>query len=69
MVMAAVLVTFGWVFRTAIVIVTLGVMLAGMCGIIFMRLRWPGMDAGNQYRHRGEESENKTHGGRVAKKA
>ncbi len=69
MVMAAVLVALGRILRTAIIIVTLGVMLAGMRGIIFMRLRWPGMDAGNQYRHRGEESENKTHGGRVAKKA
>lgn len=67
--MAAVLVTFCWGFRTAIVIIALGVILAGMRGIIFMRLRWSGVDAGNQNRHRGEESENETHGGRIAKKA
>lgn len=67
--MAAMLVTFCWVFRSAIVIITMRVMVAGMDGIIFMRLRWSGMDAGNQNRHRGEESENETHIGRIAKKA
>lgn len=67
--MAAMLVTFCRVFRTAIVIITMRVILAGMDGIIFMRLRWSGMDAGNQNRHRGDESENETHGERIAKKA